>query len=233
MLDSNSPYIGIENRGILLPSYVGAVRVWFQNGEGGGRKRLDYLEVLRDCRKFTDIVPQVLFLAPHSRNIEPGTGAIVDHLAEQTGCVAYRLVYAQTDQAWDQAHIGSCTLGQNKDKFPVLSKLQTLMPKSVISIHGHGRGDGKAYVGGAAGAGLLGDLSICLNELYGHRVRFVHGEEVPEILRGLSPHNITNCAVQGSRGIQIELPWSMRTVVDQRDEFVRHLITSLTILDIL
>lgn len=183
-----------------------------------------YFEKLTDFLEFgPNTNSWTTFVAPHAGIIEPGSGLVASRMARQSKGLGYQLLQYGASLDWDDLHIGSVQLGENKDRFPLMSRLSAMKPDFVVTIHGHGgkRGDENIiYLGGLA-EGLLSDISEILSDEIlstGYLVKM--GEEVPHSLRGLHAMNITNCFTPDSIGVQIELPYAVRNIPKLRDKFV-------------
>jgi phage replication-related protein YjqB (UPF0714/DUF867 family) len=141
-------------------------------------------------------------LALHGGGIEPGTEAIARFVARDTGASLY--VYAgRLPRGNLRLHRPS---HRNPDIRPLLQGFLDHV-RVAISIHGHGRGLTRVYLGGLNGA-LVRRIVEMARPALPHYEWVSEPSAIPPDLRGLHPRNTVN--LPPDKGVQLELPRSLR-----------------------
>lgn len=142
-------------------------------------------------------------VAIHGGGIEPGTEEIARFVADQSGASLY--VFA------GRRETGNLSL--HRPSHRVILQDRPLVKKFLnhvnvaISIHGHGRNERCAYVGGLHQAMVQQFVEVAQAAL-SHYEWIFDPESIPPEIRGQNPDNIVN--LPPAQGMQLELPRDLR-----------------------
>lgn len=157
----------------------------------------------QESREFLSLAGPVGVLAVHGGRIEPGTEAIARFVARHSGASLY--VYSGLRSE------GNLALHRPSHRTDFSSrKLLLRLIKHIrvaISIHGHGRGQDRVYVGGLNEELGRQFLELAPPALPGYKW-ISEPARIPPGMRGRNPNNIVN--LPSLHGIQLELPRSLR-----------------------
>ena len=144
-------------------------------------------------------------IAPHGGGIEPGTEEIARYVANHSGASLY--VYSGRRPVGNRALHRSSHGSELKTRPLVLRFLEYV--HSVISIHGHGRGQRYAFVGGLNQAMVERFVRLAQKGL--PRYAWIYSpDSIPREIRGRDPNNIVN--LPPGQGMQLELPMALRQI---------------------
>ena len=156
-----------------------------------------------DIQEYLHLGGPLGLMAIHGGGIEPGTEEIARFVAYHSGASLY--VYA------GRLATGNISLHQPSHEMRieerVLVKRFLNHVKTAVSIHGHGRNDNYAYVGGLNQSMAQRFVGLALPALP-HYEWISDPELIPQGIRGQSPSNVVNLAP--AKGMQLELPRKLR-----------------------
>ena len=142
-------------------------------------------------------------VAMHGGGIEPGTEEIARFVAYHSGASLY--VYA------GRLSTGNLSLHRPSHRMKLEDRplvMQFLNHVNMaISIHGHGRNERCAYVGGLHQAMVHQFVEVAQAALC-HYEWIFNPESIPSGIRGQNPNNIVN--LPPAQGMQLELPRDLR-----------------------
>ena len=142
-------------------------------------------------------------VAIHGGGIEPGTEEMARFVADHSGASLY--VFA------GRRETGNLSL--HRPSHRVILQDRPLVKKFLnhvnmaISIHGHGRNERCAYVGGLHQAMVQQFVEVAQAAL-SHYEWIFDPESIPSEIRGQNPNNIVN--LPPAQGMQLELPRDLR-----------------------
>jgi phage replication-related protein YjqB (UPF0714/DUF867 family) len=142
-------------------------------------------------------------VAIHGGGIEPGTEEMARFVADHSGASLY--VFAGRRQTGN--------LSLHRPSHRVILQDRPLVKKFLnhvnmaISIHGHGRNERCAYVGGLHQAMVQQFVEVAQAAL-SHYEWIFDPESIPSEIRGQNPNNIVN--LPPAQGMQLELPRDLR-----------------------
>ena len=142
-------------------------------------------------------------VAIHGGGIEPGTEEMARFVADHSGASLY--VFA------GRRETGNLSL--HRPSHRVILQDRPLVKKFLnhvnmaISIHGHGRNERCAYVGGLPQAMVQQFVEVAQAAL-SHYEWIFDPESIPSEIRGQNPNNIVN--LPPAQGMQLELPRDLR-----------------------
>ena len=142
-------------------------------------------------------------VAIHGGGIEPGTEEIARFAAYHSGATLY--VYAGRRATGNLPLHRPSHRVQLQDR-PLVKKFLNHV-NMAISIHGHGRNERCAYVGGLNQAMVHQFVKVAQAALP-HYEWIFDSESIPPEMRGQNPNNIVN--LPPSQGMQLELPRDLR-----------------------
>ena len=142
-------------------------------------------------------------VAIHGGGIEPGTEEMARFVADHSGASLY--VFA------GRRETGNLSLHRPSHRVilqdrPLVKKFLNHVNMS-ISIHGHGRNERCAYVGGLHQAMVQQFVEVAQAAL-SHYEWIFDPENIPSEIRGQNPNNIVN--LPPAQGMQLELPRDLR-----------------------
>ena len=142
-------------------------------------------------------------VAIHGGGIEPGTEEMARFVADHSGASLY--VFA------GRRETGNLSL--HRPSHRVILQDRPLVKKFLnhvnmaISIHGHGRNERCAYVGGLHQA-MVHQFVVVVLAALSHYEWIFDPESIPPEIRGQNPNNIVN--IPPAQGMQLELPRDLR-----------------------
>ena len=142
-------------------------------------------------------------LAIHGGGIEPGTEEIVRFVAQHSGASLY--VYAGRRPAGNLS-LHQASHGMRLGNRPLVLRFLDHV-KTAVSVHGHGRKQECAYVGGLHQTMAQRFVDIARQELPQYEW-ISDAEIIPPGIGGRNPNNIVN--LPPARGMQLELPKGLR-----------------------
>jgi phage replication-related protein YjqB (UPF0714/DUF867 family) len=144
-------------------------------------------------------------IAPHGGGIEPGTEEIARYVAHHSGASLY--VYSGRRPVGNLA-LHRASHGSELQTRPLVYRFLNYVHRA-ISIHGHGRDQRYAYVGGLNQAMVERFVSLAQKGL--PQYKWVYSpESIPEGIRGRDPNNIVN--LPPGKGMQLELSKALRQI---------------------
>jgi phage replication-related protein YjqB (UPF0714/DUF867 family) len=156
-----------------------------------------------DIQEYLHLGGPLGLMAIHGGGIEPGTEEIARFVAYHSGASLY--IYA------GRRATGNLSLHQPSHEMRieerVLVKRFLNHVKTAVSIHGHGRNNNCAYVGGLHQRMAQRFVELALPALP-HYEWISDPELIPPGIRGQSPSNVVNLAP--AKGMQLELPTKLR-----------------------
>jgi phage replication-related protein YjqB (UPF0714/DUF867 family) len=156
-----------------------------------------------DASEYLHLGGSLGLVAIHGGGIEPGTEEIARFVAYHSGASLY--VYA--------GRLSTGNLSLHRPSHGIKLQDRPLVMQFVnhvnmaISIHGHGRNERCAYVGGLHQAMVSQFVEVAQADL-SHYEWIFDPESIPPEIRGRNPHNIVN--LPPARGMQLELPKDLR-----------------------
>jgi phage replication-related protein YjqB (UPF0714/DUF867 family) len=157
----------------------------------------------RDVHEYLRLVGPLGLMAVHGGGIEPGTEEIARYVAHHSGASLY--VYAGRRPAGN--------LSLHRPSHDMRIEKRTLFAqflnhvKTAISIHGHGRRQNRAYVGGLHHNMVQRFVRLARPAL--SQYEWISDPKIiPPGLRGQSLSNVVN--LPPARGMQLELPPRLR-----------------------
>ena len=142
-------------------------------------------------------------VAIHGGGIEPGTEEIARFVADHSGASLY--VFAGRRATGNLPLHRPSHLMELQDR-PLVKKFLNHV-NVAISIHGHGRNERCAYVGGLHQAMVQQFVEVAQAAL-SHYEWIFDPESIPPEIRGQNPNNIVN--LPPAQGMQLELPRDLR-----------------------
>lgn len=157
----------------------------------------------RDVQEYLRLEGPLGLMAIHGGGIEPGTEEIARFVAYHSGASLY--VYAGRRSKGNLSlHRPSHNM-RIEERDLVVQFLKHV--KIAISIHGHGRRQNRAYVGGLHESMVQRFVGIVRPAL--SQYEWISDPKIiPKGLRGRSPGNVVN--LPPDRGMQLELPPQLR-----------------------
>jgi phage replication-related protein YjqB (UPF0714/DUF867 family) len=157
----------------------------------------------KEFQEYIRLEGQLGLLAIHGGGIEPGTEEIARFVAKHSGASLY--VYA------GRRSRGNLSLHRPSHEMRIEERALLVQflnhVKTAISIHGHGRSQNRAYVGGLHQSMVQRFVEIVRPALSQY-VWISDPKIIPPGLRGQSPSNLVN--LPPDRGMQLELPPQLR-----------------------
>ena len=156
-----------------------------------------------DTSEFLHLGGPLGLLAVHGGGIEPGTEEIARFVATHTDASLY--IYAGR-RATGNLSLHRPSHGMEHENHPLALRFLSHV-KSAISIHGHGRDQNSAYVGGLDQAMVQRFVEIAQPVLPQYEW-IADPKIIPPGIRGRNPNNIVN--LPPANGMQLELPRKLR-----------------------
>lgn len=157
----------------------------------------------RDIQEYLRLGGPLGLIAIHGGGIEPGTEEIARFVAYHSGATLY--VYAGRRSA------GNLPLHRPSHKMKIEERPLVVRflnhVDTAISIHGHGRSESQAYVGGLHQSMVKRFVELARPAL--SQYEWISDPKIiPLEIRGQSPSNIVN--LPPGQGMQLELPKHLR-----------------------
>ncbi len=157
----------------------------------------------REIQEYLRLEGPLGLIALHGGGIEPGTEEIARFVAYHSGASLY--VYAGRRSGGNLSLHRPSHDGKIDKRILFVEFLNHV--KAAISIHGHGRGQDRVYVGGLHQSMVQRFVGLVRPALFEYE--WVSNPKViPPGLRGQSPNNVVN--LPPARGMQLELPLKLR-----------------------
>ncbi len=157
----------------------------------------------RDIQEYLRLGGPLGLIAIHGGGIEPGTEEIARFVAYHSGASLY--VYAGRRSAGNlPLHRPSHNM--KIEERPLVVRFLNHVD-TAISIHGHGRSESRAYVGGLHQSMVKRFVELARPAL-SHYEWISDPKIIPLEIRGQSPSNIVN--LPPGQGMQLELPKHLR-----------------------
>jgi phage replication-related protein YjqB (UPF0714/DUF867 family) len=156
-----------------------------------------------DTSEYLHLGGSLGLVAVHGGGIEPGTEEIARFVAHHSGASLY--VYAGRRSKGNLSLHRPSHRIKFQDRPLVMQFLNHV--NMAISIHGHGRNERCAYVGGLHQAMVHQFVEVAQAALSHYEWIFAP-ESIPPEIRGRNPNNIVN--LPPAQGMQLELPKDLR-----------------------
>ena len=157
----------------------------------------------REVQEYLRLEGPLGLMAIHGGGIEPGTEEIARFVAYQSGASLY--VYAGRLSGGNLSLHRPSHDGRIEERALVVQFLKHV--KTAISIHGHGRRQKRAYVGGLHQSMVQRFVELARRAL--SQYEWISDPKIiPPGLRGQSPSNVVN--LPPAKGMQLELPLKLR-----------------------
>lgn len=157
----------------------------------------------REVQEYLRLEGPLGLMAIHGGGIEPGTEEIARFVAYHSGASLY--VYAGRRPGGNLSLHRPSHDGRIEERAMVVQFLKHV--QTAISIHGHGRGKNRAYVGGLHQSMVKRFVKLVRPTL-AHYEWIWDPKIIPPGLSGRSPSNVVN--LPPSKGMQLELPVKLR-----------------------
>jgi phage replication-related protein YjqB (UPF0714/DUF867 family) len=158
-----------------------------------------------DTSEFLHLGGSLGLLAIHGGGIEPGTEEIARFVAQHSGASLY--IYAGR-RAAGNISLHRPSHGMEHESRPLALRFLSHV-RTAISIHGHGRNQKCAYVGGMHQIMVQRFVEIARPAL--PQYEWISDPEIiPPGIRGRDPKNIVN--LPPAQGMQLELPRQLRQI---------------------
>lgn len=156
-----------------------------------------------DCSEYLHLGSSLGLLAVHGGGIEPGTEEIARYVSFHTGASLY--VYAGRRPSGNLSLHRASHTSKLEERFLVKRFLQHV--NRAISVHGHGRDQNYAYVGGLDQT--MRQQFVTLAQATLPKYAWTADPEIiPQGIGGRNPKNIVN--LPADQGMQLELPKGLR-----------------------
>ena len=156
-----------------------------------------------DTTEYLHLGSSLGLMAMHGGGIEPGTEEIARFVSINTGASLY--VYAGRLPAGNLSLHRPSHSSKLEERFLVKRFLEHV--SSAISLHGHGRDQKFAYVGGLHQS--MGQRFVAIAQESLPKYEWISDPEmIPQGIGGLNPKNIVN--LPPDQGMQLELPRGLR-----------------------
>jgi phage replication-related protein YjqB (UPF0714/DUF867 family) len=157
----------------------------------------------REVQEYLRLEGPLGLMAIHGGGIEPGTEEIARFVAYHSGASLY--IYAGRLSGGNLSLHRPSHDGRIEERALVVQFLKHV--KTAISIHGHGRGQNRAYVGGLHQSMVQSFVELARTAL--SQYEWISDPEIiPPGLSGQSPSNVVN--LPPAKGMQLELPLKLR-----------------------
>ena len=157
----------------------------------------------REVQEYLRLEGPLGLIALHGGGIEPGTEEIARFVAYHSGASLY--VYAGRRSGGNLSLHRPSHDGKAEKRTLFVEFLNHV--KAAISIHGHGRGQDRVYVGGLHQSMVQRFVGLVRPALFEYEW-IANPKIIPLGLRGQSPNNVVNLPPHG--GMQLELPLKLR-----------------------
>ena len=158
---------------------------------------------VKEVQEYLRLKGPLGLMAIHGGGIEPGTEEIARFVARHSGASLY--VYAGRRSRGNLSLHRASHNGRIEERPLVMQFLKHV--KAAISIHGHGRGQNRAYVGGLHDSMVQRFVELVRPVL--SQYEWIWDPKIiPPGLRGRSPTNVVN--LPPAKGMQLELPSRLR-----------------------
>jgi phage replication-related protein YjqB (UPF0714/DUF867 family) len=162
-----------------------------------------FMDERGDTSEFLHLGGPLGLLAMHGGGIEPGTEEIARFVANHSGASLY--IYAGR-RATGNLSLHRPSHGMELENRPLVLRFLNHV-NTAISIHGHGRNQKCAYVGGLHQAMVQFFVETARPVL--PEYEWISDPEIiPQGIRGRNPNNIVN--LPPAQGMQLELPRELR-----------------------
>jgi phage replication-related protein YjqB (UPF0714/DUF867 family) len=149
-------------------------------------------------------------MAIHGGGIEPGTEEIAKFVADHSGASLY--VYAGRRSGGNLSLHRPSHDARIEERALIVQFLEHV--KTAISIHGHGRGRDRVYVGGLHESMVRRFVELARQVL--SQYEWISDVKlIPPGLSGQSPGNVVN--LPSAKGMQLELPVKLRQTKETPD----------------
>jgi phage replication-related protein YjqB (UPF0714/DUF867 family) len=164
----------------------------------------------REVQEYLRLEGPLGLMAIHGGGIEPGTEEIARFVACHSRASLY--VYAGRRSGGNLSLHRPSHDGRIEERALVVQFLKHV--KTAISIHGHGRGQNCAYVGGLNESMVQRFVKLARPAL--SQYKWIWDPKIiPPGLSGRSPSNVVN--LPPAKGMQLELPLKLRQTVGTPD----------------